>query len=140
MAYDPQAVAQKWANRLGASTADIQKGVQSVQVAPTTQAANRQQAYVDGVTRAANSGKWARGLNRVTLQQWQAAMVQKGLPRVGPGAQAAIPKMVSFGQQFGPYLDGLKQLLSTMPRGDINANKARAMAAIDYLSKFQRQQ
>ncbi len=139
MALDPNAVAQKWANRLGAATADIQKGVQAVQQSPTAAAAQRQDAYVAGVQRAAANGKWARGLNRVSLQQWQQAMIQKGLQRVGPGSQAAIPKMAAFMSQFGPYLDQLKQALSTMPRGDINANKARAAFAIDFLSKFQRQ-
>src|SRR5262245_8881333 len=100
MIPDPAAGAQKWANRLGAATDAVQKGVQAVQTSPTATAAQHQDAYVAGVQRAAQTGKWARGLNRVNLQQWQQATLQKGIPRIASGAQAAVPKMTAFNQQF----------------------------------------
>ena len=118
-------VAKKWAQNLTAATQSIQQGVQGVTTAPTALAAAQAQAFVTGVTNAVASGKWQAGLNRVTLQDWQTAMIQKGIPRVGPGATAAQGKFAAFMNQLLPFQQSLSQQLQQMPRGDINANIQR---------------
>ena len=135
----PQQAAAKWAQRLGAATDAVKQGVQAVQVSPMEKAANRQDAYISGVTRAANSGKWARGLRRRTLGDWQQSMINKGLPRIASGAAASQPKMESFMQQWLPYEEQLKNKLASMPRGTLEQNKARMNAAVDWNAAFVRQ-
>ncbi|HET6917654.1 MAG TPA: hypothetical protein VFH56_16325 [Acidimicrobiales bacterium] len=118
-------VAKKWAQNLTGSTQSVQQGVQAVTTAPTALAAAQAQAFVTGVTNAVASGKWQAGLNRVSLQDWQNAMIQKGIPRIGPGATAAQGKFASFMSQLLPFQQSLSQQLAQMPRGDINANIQR---------------
>lgn len=131
-------VARKWSRNLAGSTESIKAGVQAVTRAPTESAAARQDAYVQGVERAAANGKWRRGLQRVTLPDWQASMLNKGLARIGSGAAAAVPKMESFMNDWLPYEQQLQQKLQSMPRGDLQTNIARMIAAVEHNAAFQR--
>lgn len=100
----PQAAAQRWANNLGASGDKIKQAVMAVTVSPTSKAAAAVDRQVAGVQAAAASGKTQAALNRVTLQDWQSAMVNKGINRLTSGAQQAQPKVQAFLTQFLPYL------------------------------------
>lgn len=137
MQTDPVAVSKKWAQNLGSAGALIQAGVSAVQTSPMQKAAAQVTQYLNGVTAAVNSGKWVRGLNRRTLQDWQSSMTNKGIPRISTGAQNAIPKMQAFMTQWLPYEQAAVAALP--PRGDINANIARATAMIQANHKFVRQ-
>lgn len=138
MAKNASDVAAKWSKNLASSGDSIRQGVQNVTQAPTQKAAQNVNAYVNGVNQAAASGKWQRGLNRVSLQDWQNATLQKGLPRITSGATAGKSKMESFMTQFLPHVDQLQNVLASMPRGDIEQNKARMLAAVDHMAKFKR--
>jgi hypothetical protein len=134
---NPQMVADKWATNLGNAGTSITAGVNATTVAPTQLAAAAVDRQVQGVMRAAQSGKTAAALNAVTLQQWQQAMIQKGVPRIGTGAAAAKPKFVSFMNQLLPFeQQGLQQLPA---RGDVNANIQRMVAWAQYMSTFRKQ-
>lgn len=138
MARDPASVAQKWQRNLSQSTQGIRDGVMSVTVSPTQQAAASVDRMVAGIQRAAAEGKIQRGLQRVSLQQWQDAMTNKGLPRIASGAAAAVPKMQSFMSQWLPHMDALKNRLASMPRGDLSQNIARMVAAVEHAASFRR--
>lgn len=140
MQTDATVVAQRWAQNLGGSTDKVKAGIMAVQQSPTEKAAAQQNAYVQGVQAAASSGKWQRGLQRVTLAQWQQAAISKGLMRIGAGAQAALPKMQSFLSQWLPYMQQAQQRLASTPRGSYEQNKQRMIAQIDFAHGFQRQQ
>lgn len=132
MAKDPTAVAQKWATNLAASTQAITDGVNAVAVAPGQAAARQKAVYLANVQ--ASAGKWATNVAAVTLQDWQTAMTTKGIPRVASGATAAQPKMQAFMTKLLPYV---ANGVGTLPaRGDINANIARMVAWVTYMSKF----
>ena len=128
----PDQVAAKWANNLGAATASIQQGVEAVKVAPGQAAARQKGAYVQNVQAAAD--KWAANVAAVSLQSWQNDMVAKGIPRVATGASAAAPKMTAFMGKLLPYIDSGKSQLPA--RGNLQQNKARVMAWIDYMAGF----
>lgn len=135
---DPASVAQKWSRNLASSTQSIRDGVMGVTVAPTQLAAQAVDRMVAGVERAAAEGKIQRGLQRVTLQQWQDATTNKGIPRIATGATAAIPRMQAFMSEWLPYMDQLKQRLTAMPRGDLQQNIARMVAAVEHAAAFRR--
>jgi hypothetical protein len=135
MITDPTAVANKWSTRLSASGADIQAGVQAVKTAPGQAAAAQVAVWLANLQ--ASQDKWARNVSAVTLQQWQQAMINKGIPRIATGAQAAIPKVTQFMTQWLPYEQaGVAQL---PPRGTIQQNIQRAIAMMNYNAGFVRQ-
>lgn len=139
MAKSAQDVAKKWSRNLAGATESIRAGVEAVQESPTAAAARRQDAYIDGVQQAAASGKWSRGLQRVSKEAWQQATISKGLPRIAAGATTAQPKMESFMQQWLPYEAQLQNKLKAMPRGSLEQNKQRMLAAVDHNAAFKRQ-
>lgn len=123
---DPQAVAQKWATRLSAATQAITDGVNAVTQAPGAAAAAQADVWLANLQAARD--KWVRNVSAVTLQQWQSAMITKGVPRVASGATAAVPKMGQFMAQWLPYANQIAQSLP--PRGTIDQNIARVTAQI----------
>jgi len=136
MAKDPTAVANKWATNLGGATTSITAGVNAVTVAPGQRAAAASQLWLNRVT--ASLDKWTRNVSAVTLQQWQAAMINKGIPRISSGAQAAIPKMTAFMTQWLPYVEQGAATVRAMPKNSLADSKARAAAMIDFNAAFVR--
>lgn len=133
---NPATVAAKWSRNLGASGDSIRAGVQAVTTNPAERAIARKDAYVQGVQRAAAEGRYERGLRKVTLQMWQEAMLGKGLSRIASGAAAGQSKMAAFLEKWLPHEEALKQKLASMPRGDLQQNMARCMAAIEHNAAF----
>lgn len=134
MAKNPQQVAQQWSQRLAASGDKITAGVQATNVAPGAAAARQKSAYVAGVQ--AKADKWASNTAAVTLQEWQQAVISKGVPRIAGGAQAAEGKMATFFTQLLPYIDNAK---STLPaRGTLDQNIARMDAFARKMSQFKK--
>lgn len=130
----PDQIAAKWASRLGQSTQAIKDGAMAVQVAPGQAAARQKEVWAQNV--ANSKDKWASRVASVSLSDWQTAMADKGAARVGQGATAATPKFTSFMAQLLPAIDQARSNLP--PRGDINANLARANQFAVAMSKFQR--
>lgn len=138
MGKNPTDVARKWQRNMAGSTDSVRQGVAAVTRNPAELAAAREDAYVQGVQRAVANGKWRRGLQNTSLADWQRAMTEKGIARMGAGATAAVPKVEKFMGQWLPHMDALKQKLASMPRGDIEQNKARMIAAVDHAASFRR--
>ena len=132
----PEQVAAKWAQNLGAATQYITAGVNAVTVAPGQQAARQVDAWIQGVQAARN--KWQQRVGAVTLQEWQQAMITKGVPRVASGAQAAVPKMSQFLGEFLPFQERVTQQVRSMPKGGLEAGINRAIAQIRGTAQFQR--
>jgi molecular chaperone GrpE (heat shock protein) len=136
---NPQEFAEKWSRRLSQAAADIQRGVQRVDQAPTEAAAAAKQKMLTGITDAINSGKWESGLRRVGLADWKKAMTEKGIPRISQGVQAATPKMAEFASQLLPYQDNLRAQIASMPDLTLEDNIARMTAWARGMAKFKRQ-
>ena len=134
MAKDAATVAQDWASKLGAAGAKVQAGVQAVNTAPGAAAARQVNVWVANTQ--ASAQKYARNVAAVPLSTWQQAVIEKGIPRLGTGATAAIPKMQSFLQKFLPFVESAKNALP--PRGTYDQNKARMNAMVDAVHKFQK--
>jgi hypothetical protein len=126
MAKDPTASAQKWSTNLqtAANNGTVTAGIQSVTVAPGQAAARQKQAWVTNTPAAAD--RWAAHTAAVSLPQWQATTISKGVPRIASGAADAEPKMVAFMQKLMPAINNA--LGSLPPRGNFSQNLARANA------------
>lgn len=133
---DATAVANRWAQNLGASVTKITSGVNAVTTSPTSQAAAASQLWLSRLNDPATMAKWQRNLNKVTLSDWQTAMKQKGIPRISQGAQAAIPKMVKFMTAWLPYEAAGQSQIKSMPDVTLEDRIARAAAMIRYNAAF----
>lgn len=138
MARDPQTVAQRWRDNLSAASQKIAEGVQGVTKNPMETAAQRKDKWIAGVQRAATEGRWEAGLRKTTLQDWQTAMINRGLPRIAQGASEATQDFASFMADFLPYANSVSQKVQAMPSVTLEQNIARAVEAIRSLSQYRR--
>ena len=133
----PDQATEKWASRLGGATQEIRNGVAGVTVAPGMQAAKQKDLWLMRLQQSAD--KWARRVGAVSLQEWQTAMVEKGIPRIASGANAAKPKVASFMAEFLPYVDQGVAKVKAMPKGDLSSSAARMLAMMQHNASFKRQ-
>lgn len=128
----PDQIAAKWAQNLSSATASIQAGVEGVTVAPGLAASRQAQLYLQRVQQRVQV--WQKNVASVSLQDWQQAMVSKGIPRIATGAQAATGKFSQFMSKLMPYVTtGVRNLPQ---RGGLDANIARVTAWIRYMAQF----
>jgi hypothetical protein len=138
MAKSPREIAERWSRNIAAAGNAIKAGVESVTVAPTAKAAAAIDRQVAGVQRAAASGKTQRALEKTTLQDWKSAMINKAIPRIATGAQAAVGDFERFQAELAPHVEAGKRMLESMPRGDDASNQARMLAWFQHMKQFQR--
>ena len=128
--------AAKWAQRSAAATDDVKNGVMNVTVAPGKSAALAKDLWLQKIS--ASADKWARRVSAVSLQDWQDAMINKGINRIASGTQAAIPKMTAFMTDFLPFVDQGVAAIKNMPKGNVEAGIARAAAMIRHNATYVR--
>lgn len=128
---DPATAAQNWVTGMQQSTSKITAGVQAVTVAPGQAAARQAQVWAQNT--AAAQAKYAKNVAAVSLQDWQNAVLTKGVQRVASGATAAQGKMANAMSQILPQIASIVQSLP--PRGTTDQNIARA---VDYMQKATR--
>lgn len=126
MAKDPTASAAKWAARLASAASDgtVAAGINSVTVSPGQLAARSADLWASNT--AAAKPRFAANSAAVSLQQWQQAAVNKGVPRIATGATDAQPKMAAFLTKLMPVIN---QAVASLPaRGAFAQNLQRANA------------
>jgi len=134
----PEQFAEKQARNLKNAIPDMQRGIEAVTESPTFKAAKKVDKYVAGIQKAAQEGKWQRGLQRVTLEDWKDKMINKGLNRVGPGIDAARSKVVAFAGELLPYIDKIKKEIDAMPDASLEDSISRMTHQVRSMSKFRR--
>jgi hypothetical protein len=97
--FDPNAAAANWATAMQQASAKATAGAQRVQESPGARAAAQAQKWLNRVNESAQ--KWQRKVGAVTLQEWRDAYINKGVPRIASGAQAALP---AYQQALTPLL------------------------------------
>lgn len=133
----PQTFADRWTQGLSQAGQKISDGIDSVTIAPSSLAVKNQAKMRANVLASIDNGKWAAGLSKVSLSDWQTAMKTKGVPRIATGAQAANAKMAAFAAKLIPYQNTLQATVKAMPNMTLQDNIARATAWITGMSKFQ---
>lgn len=137
---DPNMVAQRWVTNLGGAVEKIRQGVQAVTTSPTQAAAAAGQLWQQRVNDPATLAKFQRGLQRVSLADWQNAMLSKGIPRIAQGAQASKDKFVAFLTQFLPFVQNVAAQVHQMPKATLEDRINRAVAQIRGNAAFRRGQ
>lgn len=130
----PQSASAKWLSNLTASQDAMKAGAMSVQQSPGALAAKAADKWLNRVM--ASKQKFITNSQNVTLQQWQNAYTTVGISRAIQGAQAKQGNVTSFQAQFLPYLQQGVASIDAMPKTTLQDGIARAVAMIQYNSKF----
>lgn len=131
----PQSNAEKWKNRLSASTPEIQAGIQAVTEAPGRKAAAQRQAWQANVV--ASADKWERRVAAVSVDEWKRSALD-GTQRIAQGAAAKVSKVEAFQAEFIPHLERVQQRLQSMPRGSLEQNLGRMLENARLNAQFKR--
>lgn len=135
-ALSGQEIATKWQRNLTSAIPSIKAGVMAVTQSPMAKAATKADAYVEGVRRAVDSGKWQEGLNSVSLADWQNRTANAGTERISRGASDAVNKVAAFQTQLKPTTDRIRAAVDAMPSGSLEDSIARSAAAIRMMAEF----
>ncbi len=91
---------EKWQRRLKGAIEDMRAGVQRVTEAPGAAAAAKADKWQAAISESRTKEKWRRRVGAVSLEEWKAAMTEKGLARIASGVDGAGVKMRRFAAQL----------------------------------------
>jgi hypothetical protein len=129
---------EKHARRLKGAVEDMRAGIDRVTVAPTEKAAAKQDKMLTNLTSAVQSGKWAAGLKRVTLDDWKRKARDLGVNRVAAGIDGAKDKVIAFADELLPFIDRQQAAIATMPDVTLDDNINRMNTFIRGMANFKR--
>jgi hypothetical protein len=135
---DISRVAAKWSTNSGNATPSYVEGVQNPKEDWKTATLAGAENYKIAVTKAANDGRFAKGVNRTTSDKQIQASVQKGQERFGQGIALAGP---DYAEGMAPVLavTAATQLPPKKPKGDpSNINRVAVLAAAQHAAKQRR--
>lgn len=135
---NPSEMAEKWKRRLTQATPDIQRGVERVTESPMEKAAAASDKMLRNVTEAVTSGKYARGLARVSLPEWKDAVIDLGIPRIAQGVARAETKFEDFARQLLPHIESGMSQLDRMPDVTLEDSVARMTFWLRHMATFER--
>jgi hypothetical protein len=121
-----QQLADKWSRRLTAAGPDIQAGVDRTTKDPGALAAAAKPLWVAKMADPATATTWATNVAKVGAASWKDAMKNKGIPRLQTGVARAVQTKIGRWTSLLSAVDAAVADANVHPRGDINANLARA--------------
>jgi len=121
-------ISNKWSNASNASTGEYEFGVKNPKKDWATETANAENNYKAGVQKAANEGRFGKGVKKAGTAKWQENTLNKGVNRWADG----ISKSKSnYEKGFAPYRETIinTTLSPRGPKGDPNNIKRVAEMA-----------
>lgn len=135
---DISRVAAKWQQNAGNATGSYTDGVQNPKEDWKQATLAGAENYKLAVTKAANDGRFQKGVQRTSTDKQIQASVQKGSERFGQGVALAGP---DFQEGMAPVLAVIAgtQLPPKKPKGDpSNIQRVAALAAAQHQAKLRR--
>jgi len=129
---------EKHARRLTAAIEDVRRGIDRVTESPTAKAAASKDKMLANLTASVQNGKWAAGLNRVTLEDWKAKARDVGVNRIAAGITAAKSKVIAFAEKLLPHIDAQQAKIKSMPSITLEDNISRMTTFIRGMADFKR--
>jgi len=134
----PDEFAEKHNRRTKAALDDMRAGIEKVTEAPTAKAAAKQEKMKQHLLQALDTGKWANGLKRVSLEDWKSKMVDLGVNRVNAGLDANKDKVRDFASQLLPHIETGQKTIEKLPDVTLEDSINRMTTFIRHMAKFQR--
>lgn len=129
---------EKHARRLKASVEDVRKGIDRVTENPCDKAAAAAPKMLTNLTAAVQSGKYAAGLKRVSLEEWKRKARDIGVNRISAGIDGAKEKVVAFAEELLPHIDRAKAKIAGMPDVTLDDNINRMVEHARFMATFKR--
>lgn len=110
-------IAEKWSSVTPTRTAFYEAGVKAPKKDWARATFAAEDVYKQAVIRAANEGRFGKGVNKAGTEKWQRKSIDIGAGRWGPGVSVAAP---DFEAGFAPYRDAIEKitLKPRFPKGD----------------------
>jgi len=134
----PIEAAEKQASRLKGATEDIRRGIDRVTASPTAAAAAQKDKMKVKLNAAIDSGKWAKGLQAISLEEWKNKAKNKGVNRIAEGIDGAKAKQVDFYSKLLPAVDAARAKVVSMPSTTLEDNINRMTTYIREMNKFKK--
>ena len=128
--------AEKWARRTRAATEDVRRGVERVTEAPGEKAAQNEAALIQNFVESVNSGRWARKVRAVSLEDWKKSTIDKGIPRIASGVENAQPKMARIAAELLPAVDAAAAAAHALPKVTLEDSIARMTTFVRKMAEF----
>lgn len=117
----PEAAAKKWGTNLAGATQAITEGVKNVQSSPGADAAAAKAAWVAAMTSADVQNRWAANVAKVSVADWQAKMIAKGIPAIANAIAAGGQD--KFQKSMAKILPAIQNVLNGLPTGRATFNQ-----------------
>lgn len=126
-------IAKKWAAVTPSRSADYAAGVANPRRDWQQASVAAADAWKEGVTKAAATGSFSKGVNKATSAKWARGAKEKGERRWGEGVALAEEE---YSRGMAPYVEALRRtsLPARFARRDPR-NLLRVKAVVDALSK-----
>lgn len=126
-------ISDKWNRRMKASITDIQAGVDAVTENPAEKAILKQDKMLQNLTKAVNDGRWAAGLNNVTLSDWKTKTKEKVGQRLASGVDGAMQKRQKFDQYLVNTMNQVLPQVQSMPDMTFEDSVNRVRAVMEHM-------
>jgi len=136
MAKPAAEIAEKWGRNLKGSATDIRKGVERVTEAPGVKAAAKVQKMREKLLASLDDGTWATNVSAVPLGEWKSKMINKGIPRLNAGVDAANGKVIEFHSQLSDHQARINSELESMPDVTLDDSINRMVTQVSRMSEF----
>lgn len=130
-------VANKWARVTPMRSEDYRIGVENPKRDWATATAAANDRYVQGVTTAAQAGRFAGGVKKAGTRKWQERAAAKGPSRFAEGVAIAQP---DYESGWGPFRDVIEKtsLPPRYPKGDPrNHERSKGMGVALHKAKLE---
>ena len=108
-------IAEKWKRNLSGAAQSMKDGIDELRDSPMERAIEQQAKMMINWQKAVEEGRWAAGLQSVSLAQWKDLMIKVGIPRAIEGATKKADKVQKFFQEFLPVAEAVKAEAASMP-------------------------
>jgi len=129
---------EKHARRLKASVEDVRAGIDRVTESPMDKAIAKKDKMLSNLTAAVQSGKWEKGLKRVSLEDWKRKARDIGVNRIAAGIDGAKDKVIAFAEQLLPHIDRGQDKIKGMPDVTLDDNINRMTTFVRHMSDMKR--
>lgn len=132
----PAEITEKWQRNLKGAVPDIRAGVGRVTEAPGKKAAAAADKMLARLTEKVRDGTWGDRVSSVTLEEWKAQMLNKGIGRISAGVDGAADKVADFHAQLATHQDAIQAKLRGMPSLTLQDSINRMTRWVEEMAKF----
>jgi hypothetical protein len=100
-------IGERWSRRASAASPDYQSGVEKTTRDWSAASIAAEGAYKQGVTEAANAGRFGKGVSKAGTAKWRKRASEVGPSRYSQGVTVAQPE---FQAGFAPYAEAISRV------------------------------